>query len=131
MIPVGSRVPTADPRTTSEFTLNQFNMVVSLDKEAHDVSQVHFYPHNDALVEALPAPLKTRLGDPIAAQILRRLTVGLGYLPSWESPAMHIRISEPHSKGACRTWGVWRQQNALANPMFGRWSGACSRRRRN
>ena len=95
ILPMVSVAPVPDPRQRSEFTLNQFNMVVNLDDDWLDVSQIHFYPHNPAVVDALPGVLQTSLGEPVARQLLRRFTVGLGYLPSWESPAMRMRIIPP------------------------------------
>jgi ferredoxin len=121
VVPMVSRRPTPDPRERGEFTLNQFNMAVSLDEEWLDVAQIHFYPHNAALVDALPAPLKTRLGEPIANQLLRRLTVGLGYLPSWESPAMRMKITAP--SGSNDLAGIvvsGDERGAAGNQMFRR-----------
>jgi choline dehydrogenase-like flavoprotein len=119
VVPMVSRIPTPDPRGASEFTLNQFNMTVSLDDDALNISQIHFYPHNDALVDALPAVLKTRIGRPLADQLLRRLTIGLGYLPSWESPSMRIRITESSKNTELPGIVVsGDQQSALANVMF-------------
>jgi choline dehydrogenase-like flavoprotein len=119
VIPMASRIPTPDPRGAHEFTLNQFNMTVSLDDKALDISQIHFYPHNDALVDALPSVLRSRLGSPIAGHLLRRLTVGLGYLPSWESPAMRVRITKPSKTTDLPGIIVsGDQQSAFANSMF-------------
>ncbi len=118
-IPMVSRRPTTDPTQTNEFTLNQFNMVVSLDEEAHDVSQIHFYPHSDALVDALPAALRTSVGIPVASQLLRRLTIGLGYLPSWESPSLRVRILNQKKKTELPEMVVSGNKGAaLANVMF-------------
>lgn len=95
VLPYVSRRPTPDPRHRTEFTLNQFNMVVSLDGDGLDVAQIHFYPYNAAYLSALPATLATPPARPIAAQLLRRLTVGIGYLPSWESPRVRISVRPP------------------------------------
>ena len=46
VLPMLSARPTPDPRLSTEFTLNQFNMVITTDEEWRDVSQIHFYPHN-------------------------------------------------------------------------------------
>ena len=99
VVPMLSAKRTPDPLATSEFTLNQFNMLVTLDEAWRDVSQIHFYPHNAAIADALPAPLRSGPGKPLGQQLLRRLTVGLGYLPSWESPQMRIRLAPPVSEG--------------------------------
>lgn len=92
MLPFFSRAPVPDPRTTADFTLNQFNMVVDLDGEGHDVSQLHFYTYDPSFVEALPGPLRAARADAPRAQLLRRLSVALGYLPSWGSPTFEIRV---------------------------------------
>ena len=121
VLPMISTRPTPDLRVDNQFTLNQFNMVITLDDEWHDVSQVHFYPHNDALLDALPFPLNHPLAKPIADQILRRLTVGLGYLPSWASPVLRMRVLPP--RGAGDIAGIHLSGNeepALGNPMFRR-----------
>jgi ferredoxin len=119
VVPMMSRSPIPDPRSTNEFTLNQFNMVVSLDQRALDVSQIHFYPHSDALIDALPSALKSRWGDPLVSALLRRLTIGLGYLPSWESPSMRMRITPPQSQNDLAGIIIsGDEQFAIANPMF-------------
>ena len=94
VLPIVSLRPTPDPRDQSEFTLNQFNMIVSLDDRGLDVAQVHFYPYNPAYLEALPAILATLPAQPVTAQLLRRLTVGLGYLPSWASPRVRLTVTQ-------------------------------------
>jgi len=99
-IPFVSRHPIGDPRSVPGFTLNQFNMVIDAGHDARDLSQIHFYTYNPAFVDALPAPLRhPRLG-PLTAQLLRRLSVGIGDLPSWASPQLELRFedsaAEPH-----------------------------------
>jgi choline dehydrogenase-like flavoprotein len=95
VMPMLSLRPTPDPRLSSEFTLNQFNMVVSIDEDWRDVSQIHFYPHNDAILDGLPGLFATKWAAPLTDQLLRRLTVGLGYLPSWVSPPLRVRAERP------------------------------------
>jgi ferredoxin len=95
LVPMLSRTATPDPRLTTEFTLNQFNMAISLDEEWRDVAQIHFYPYNPAILDALPNILRTRWAAPIVTQLLRRMTVGLGYLPSWASPALRVKAEKP------------------------------------
>jgi choline dehydrogenase-like flavoprotein len=118
VLPMISAGATPDPRQSSEFTLNQFNMVVTLDDEWLDVSQIHFYPHNPAMVDALPGPLRTRWGRPVADQLLRRLTVGLGYLPSWHSPAVRVRVVEPVPGDLPGLVISGDERQALGNTMF-------------
>jgi hypothetical protein len=90
VIPMISMAPTPDPRTRREFTLNQFNMLIALDDDGFDVSQIHFYPFNPAYYDALPGFLKHRSAAFATDRLLRRLTVGLGYLPSWASPQIRV-----------------------------------------
>lgn len=94
VLPAVSRRPTADPRSTTELTLNQFNMVVD-DESLPDVSQLHFYPYNDAILAALPWVLRTRAAGPATAALLRRLSIGLGYLPSTMSPRLRLTAKAP------------------------------------
>ncbi len=90
VIPMMSMKPTPDPRTRREFTLNQFNMVIARDDEGFDVSQIHFYPFNHAYYDALPSFLHHRAAAFVTNRLLSRLTVGLGYLPSWASPKVRV-----------------------------------------
>lgn len=99
VVPMGSLAPTPDPRASTEMTLNQFNMVVSLDEEGADLAQVHFYPYNPAMLHALPGPKTGTVGRGITAAVLRRLTVGLGYLPSWASPRLQVTVGADGSDG--------------------------------
>ncbi|HXW80109.1 MAG TPA: 4Fe-4S binding protein, partial [Acidimicrobiales bacterium] len=98
-VPMLSLRPVADPALSSEFTLNQFNMVVSTDEQWRDVSQIHFYPHNPSILDALPKALRARWAAATTSQLLRRLTVGLGYLPSWVSPPLRVLARRPRAHG--------------------------------
>jgi len=119
LMPVMSRAPTADPRATTEFTLNQFNVVVALDEAGFDVSQVHFYPYNEAVQRALPAVLRHRLAEPLTRSLLRRLSVGIGYLPSWASPGISLRASAPLAPGQLpRVHVAGERVRAPQNAMF-------------
>lgn len=91
MLPMASLRATPDPRGARQFTLNQFNMVVALDSKGLDVSQLHFYTYDPAFLDALPRTLRARGMEPAMLQVLRRLTVALGYLPSWASPRLRVR----------------------------------------
>ncbi|MER8521406.1 hypothetical protein NKI48_17700 [Mesorhizobium sp. M0644] len=95
VLPMMSVKPTPDPRTRREFTLNQFNMVIGRDDEGFDVSQVHFYPFNHAYYDALPGFLQHPAAAFATDRLLSRLTVGLGYLPSWASPKIRITAQVP------------------------------------
>ena len=93
LVPMLSMHPTKDPRTEDQFTLNQFNMIVALDEIGWDVSQLHFYTYNPAMLGALPRPLRARWAEPATRQVLRRLSVAFGYLPSWHSPGLLLRAA--------------------------------------
>jgi ferredoxin len=90
-VPMLSRRSVPDPRSEPTFTLNQFNMTVALDDAGFDLAQIHFYTHNEAFIQALPQPLRLRLMEPVMVHLLRRLTVAIGYLPSWHSPRLRLR----------------------------------------
>jgi ferredoxin len=90
-IPMLSRFRVKDPRGEPAFTLNQFNMAIALDDLGFDVSQIHFYTHNDAFIQALPRILHLGITRPLMVDILRRLTLAIGYLPSWHSPRLRLR----------------------------------------
>lgn len=95
VLPALSAKRVADPRTVNSFTLNQFNMVVSLDDVGQSLSQVHFYSPDPAYLDAMPGPLRTRAARPAALKLLRHTTLGLGYLPSWASPRLRAVVRRP------------------------------------
>ena len=100
MLPFLSGRSVADPRQSADFTLNQFNMIVKLTNDGHDLSLLHFYTYNSAFIAALPKLLQSRLARSPRAQLLRRLSIALGYLPSWASPRFVLRahrLEEPES----------------------------------
>jgi choline dehydrogenase-like flavoprotein len=101
VIPFISSRPVADPRRPGarDFTLNQFNLLLDFDAEGRNSSAVHCYPYNPAFFDALPAPLRRGRASPLAAQVLRRLTVGFGYLPSWASPRIRVTTSRAATDG--------------------------------
>ncbi len=92
LVPFVSRRGTGDRRGQRDFTLNQFNLLVKYDDEAYTTSQVHCYPYNPAVAEALPGWLPRSWTGPV----LGRVTAGLGYLPSWRSPRMRVDIRARH-----------------------------------
>ena len=100
VLPMLSMRRTPDPRRQADFTLNQFNMIVALGGSSVDISQLHFYTFNSAFIDALPAPLRSPSGAKAQVELLRRLTVVLGYFPSWRSPRLRIRV-HPTTSGAC------------------------------
>ncbi|HZZ97922.1 MAG TPA: hypothetical protein VFE19_12930 [Jatrophihabitantaceae bacterium] len=88
LVPFVSRRNTGDPRRESAFTLNQFNILLKFDDEAYTTSQIHCYPYNPAIDEALPRFVPR----PLQGAVLGRVTAGLGYLPSWESPQLRVEL---------------------------------------
>jgi ferredoxin len=94
--PSVSARPTPGPRDLHDFTLGQFNAVIDCGPGGGggaDLAQVQFYPYNPAVLRALPAPLQAPRAAPITAEVLSRLTIGLGYLPSWASPPLRARVT--------------------------------------
>jgi ferredoxin len=92
MLPLLSLHATADPRNKRDFTLNQFNMIVAPDGGSVDISTLHFYTFNPAFIDGLPKVLRARSLEWLQVQLLRRLTVAFGYLPSWNSARLRIHI---------------------------------------
>jgi choline dehydrogenase-like flavoprotein len=92
LVPFVSRRSAGDPRGQHDFTLNQFNLLLKYDDEAYTTSQVHCYPYNPAIAEALPGWLPPSL----SGALLGRVTAGLGYLPSWRSPQLRVDLRARH-----------------------------------
>ena len=123
-LPFWSRTPTPDPRDVRQFTLNQFNMAIGCDDGGHrDVSQLHFYTYDPAFLNALPGPLRSPVGQPLAGSLLRHLSVALGYLPSWHSPGLRVSI-RPTAGGdglpqmtVSRDTFDWRQDSMLRHVL--------------
>ena len=91
VLPTLSVGPTRDPGAPL-FTLNQFNQTLAEDDRAYNLAQIHYYTYNPAFVDALPAPLRWRASAVARSQLLRRLSVAIGYLPSWRSPRVNLRL---------------------------------------
>ena len=98
-LPFVSVTPTSDPKLEPQFTLNQFNMLVSPYGDAVDLALLHFYTYNSAFDEALPAFLRRPIARRARDQLFRRLSVALGYLPSWMSPTLRLRFRPPAVEG--------------------------------
>ena len=98
-------VPFLSPRGIKQltqdgsFTLNQFNIVMPFDEVGHDVVQIHGYPYNEAMGDALPDLLQSDALRDVRSAVLKRTTVGLGYLPSWWSPGFDVLFTPPGSDG--------------------------------
>jgi ferredoxin len=100
MLPFASRIPVTSPLLTNDFTLNQFNIVVDVNGEGHDLSQLHFYTFDPAFINALPRPLARARLHGVRTALLRRISVALGYLPSWASPSFDLVLSAPRDAGS-------------------------------
>ena len=81
------------------FTLNQFNVVLPFDEVGHDLVQIHGYPYNKAMDDALPKILRLPALRVVRSALLRRLTAGLGYLPSWWSAGFDVTFTPPEADG--------------------------------
>jgi ferredoxin len=92
VLPLLSLYATEDPRNKRDFTLNQFNMIVAPHGGSIDLSTLHFYTFNSSFINGLPSVLRARSVEWLQVQLLRRLTVAFGYLPSWNSPRLRIHI---------------------------------------
>jgi ferredoxin len=90
VMPVISKTPTLDPRRGRDFTLNQFNLIYDASGDGVDLCQIHFYPYNPAMELSLPRFLQRDVASPLVTSLFRRLTVGLGYVPSWASPEVRV-----------------------------------------
>lgn len=95
ILPFLSAHATEDPRRKRDFTLNQFNMIVAPDGGQVDISTLHFYTFNSAFIDGLPSFLRAKSAEWLQVQLLRRLTVAFGYLPSWNSPRLRIHVGSP------------------------------------
>ena len=117
VMPTLSLRATIDPRTEDNFTLNQFNVVVDIDGGGLNLAQVHFYPYNPVFLATLPAFLQTKFTRSVTTSLLRRLSVGLGYLPSWESPRVHV-MARPAGYAMLPTLSITGEDGPRIPPML-------------
>jgi choline dehydrogenase-like flavoprotein len=127
MMPFLSSRPVAGPTQAGEFTLNQFNLFVTFDSNGKDASLVHCYPYNDMMLSSLPAFATAGPLRAITKLALRHLTVGLGYLPSWASPAVELRIGAAQECGTLPSIRVTSRDNVATKPMLRRVVGTLRR----
>jgi choline dehydrogenase-like flavoprotein len=99
MVPFASLHGSKNLTQDGSFTLNQFNIVLPFDEVGRDLVQIHGYPYNAAMDDALPGPLKLQALRGVRTVLLKRLTVGLGYLPSWWSPGFDVALTRQASEG--------------------------------
>ncbi len=98
VLPLLSLRATEDPRNRPDFTLNQFNMIVAPDGGSVDLSTLHFYTFNTAFISGLPSVLRARSAQRLQVQLLRRLTIAFGYLPSWNSARLRAHIGSSRDR---------------------------------
>ncbi len=109
VVPAVSLRPVGDPRTARNFTLNQFNLLYDASGEGRDLCQVHFYDYNPAYLGSLPPALLRKGAGPALAAVLRRVSVGLGYVPGWASPRVELVARRSRTEDALPGLEVGRQ----------------------
>jgi choline dehydrogenase-like flavoprotein len=82
--------PVSDPRRRRNFTHNQFNLLYDHTGEGVDLCQAHFYGYNPAFLDSVPGALRGTRAEPALAALVRRASVGLGYVPGWGSPKVKV-----------------------------------------
>jgi choline dehydrogenase-like flavoprotein len=127
MMPFLSSRPVTQATQVGEFTLNQFNLFVTFDSNGREASLVHCYPYNDIMLSSLPAFATAKPLRKFTNNALRHLTVGLGYLPSWASPALELRVGAAPSRGSLPSIRVTSRDNEATNPMLRRVVGSLRR----
>lgn len=98
LMPMASVRSTGQLSQDDSFTLNQFNILMPFDEAGRDLVQIHGYPYSKSMDDALPAVLRTGIGRVLGDALLKHVTVGLGYLPSWWSPGFDVSIEKPVTK---------------------------------
>ena len=126
LLPAISRRAVGNLRTDRDFTLNQFNMVYDDTGTGLDLVQVHFYPNNPAMERAFPAIAQHRSMTGLRTAALRRLSVGLGYLPSWASPTITLEARSTTSM-ALPDITINRSDSKIPPPMLRRFLGAMTK----
>jgi choline dehydrogenase-like flavoprotein len=120
MMPFVSLWPAPELTQDGEFTLNQFNILVTFDSDGKDAAFVHCYPYNDIMLNSLPSFMSSALLTNVSRAGLRRLTVGLGYLPSWESPFVDLQIGRLEETGVLPSVRVTSRDNEATRPALKR-----------
>ena len=101
VMPTVSMRPVGDPRSDRNFTLNQFNLLYDFSGDGVDLCQIHFYEYNPAFLTSLPGAIRRPTAEPLLTALLRRISVGLGYVPGWGSPRVKIvacRVSDRNDR---------------------------------
>jgi len=126
LLPAASIHPVPDLRGARDFTLNQFNMVYDDSGTGLDLVQVHFYPNNPAMEREFPQLVQRPSLRGLRTAVLGRLSVGLGYLPSWASPTITVRATA-RGAGALPALTLEREDPTLWPPMLRRFVAAMSK----
>ncbi len=121
VLPALSIRPVPDPRLSRNFTLNQFNLLYDDTGEGLDLGLVHFYEYNPAFLGSIPGPIRGPIARPALTALLRRVSVGLGYVPGWASPRVKI-VAHPVPGGTDRLpiLEIDREPGDEGPPMLGR-----------
>lgn len=119
VLPAVSRRPVGDPRKARNFTLNQFNLLYDATGEGVDLCQIHFYEYNPAFLSSLPSVLRRQGADGALSAVLRRISVGLGYVPGWAAPRVKV-VAHRRAGGADELPGleVGREGDDTWPPML-------------
>lgn len=88
IVPFAAVRPTPDPRREAQHTLVQLFILLKLLPAKAEVAHISLYTYNPAFDAALPGWAR-----PFAGAALRRLSVGLGFLPSSMSPRLRLRLT--------------------------------------
>jgi ferredoxin len=118
VMPALSIRPASDPRRERNFTLNQFNLLYDHTGEGIDLCQIHFYDYNPAFLTSMPAFLENAVAKPALAAALRRISVGLGYVPGWASPRVSLRALRPDTDDQLPILDIDRDGSEKWPPML-------------
>ncbi len=120
LMPFMSLRPVPELTQDGQFTLNQFNLFITFDSDGKEAALVHCYPYNDIMLASLPGLLTSGPLRAVTTSGLRRLTVGLGYLPSWASPPVELRIGRPKTDESLPPIRLGASENEATQPMLNR-----------
>jgi choline dehydrogenase-like flavoprotein len=118
VMPALSIRPGVDPRTARNFTLNQFNLLYDHTGEGLDLCQIHFYDYNPAFLASLPGMLNSPQAEPVLSALIRRASVGLGYVPGWASPGVRVTARRPQGDGRLPVLDIDREGSDAWPPML-------------
>jgi ferredoxin len=94
IVPFVSLRRTSDPRREAEHALAQLFMLLKLPPANTESAHVSLYTYSSAFNDALPSWAR-----PFAGSVFRRLSAGLGFLPSSLSPRLRVRLMGPGAPG--------------------------------